>query len=196
MKGGGHIKTPLKEVITLIAILICLTVGGTALANEKSPTDYIKDMMFSILNPILLDAEEHVQKRGEYYADQIAALVQESRGNVSLELLLWKEQEEARAERELESYYNKLVAELLASIEKEREDGKSKITNNINLEIEKEKAEIEKKLILNAGHKEDIEVDEETELNNENKNETVNDESNLLDPVTTETEYTIEINEN
>ncbi|MFF2753505.1 hypothetical protein ACFVR1_07055 [Psychrobacillus sp. NPDC058041] len=182
----------MKEVITLIAIVICLTVGGTALANEKSPTDYIKDMMFSILNPILLDVEEHVQKRGEYYADQIAALVQETREDVSLELILWKEQEEARAERELEDYYNLLVAELQASMEKESEASKLDITNKTNLEIEQGKAAIEEAL----KPKNDIDGNEESELNNENKNETVNEEDNLLEPVTTETEYSIEVDEN
>lgn len=186
----------MKEVITLIVLIICVTFGGTALANEQSPTDYIKEMMFSILDPILLDVEEHIQKRGEYYADKISALVEETQKGVSLELIHWEEEEIARAEQELENYYNSMVADLQASVENDSAKSKLEITNKTNLEIEKGKAEIEKKLTLTNGQKDDIDSSEESELNNESENETVIEESNVVEPVTTEPVETIEIDEN
>lgn len=195
-------KLPFKEVFTSIALASLVTFGGTALANERSPTDYIKDMVASIVNPILFDVEEYIQGRSEFYSDKIAEIVQETQNNISSELILWKEQEEARAEKELEIYYQSIVEDLRVSIEKESNESKVEITKKTNREIEEAKAKIKRDTTetvpsLSIEHEDgDVDGNDDSELNNENKTEVVPEESDVVEPAITETEEANENDEN
>jgi hypothetical protein len=140
-----------KKLIASMGVAIFVTVGGTALANERSPTDYIKDLIDSIVSPLIFNVEETIQENSQGYANELSILVEASYSRASIELSSWKESELARVNRELSTYYAVKSAEIKDAAKKEIRAGKSEITKQLNAGMAEEKAKIDAALKASNG---------------------------------------------
>lgn len=140
-------KIPVKKAIIPTILAAFITFGCTVLANERSPTDYIKEMIDTLASPLLVEAEKIIQEKSAIYAQELSAILIDSQQQASQELSSWAASEYARANRELNTYFKAKSAEIKAANKKASNDAKAKITEQINAEIESGKAKIDADLL-------------------------------------------------
>ncbi|WP_124070412.1 hypothetical protein [Filibacter tadaridae] len=194
----------MKKYLIPIGLALFITLGGTAIANEKNPADYIKNLMDTTVIPLLSDAEKSIQATSQGYENELSALVKDAHFQVSRELTSWNESELKRVNNELSAYYALQLAVIEDATEKEIRAGKLKITEQLNAYMAKEKAKIDAALNATTGEikgvdsKKPIHIEppvEEVEIEDGTDGEFVQDGSELMESEEPDTSPIIETSE-